>query len=71
MPPVSEGRKERKYKGSSKPDYIDSHSWTSMSPSVRKHMIKLDKEQKEKEKAAMPIPPPNASSSSSVAAAES
>ena len=40
-----------------------------MSPSVRKHMIKLDKEQKEKEKAAMSIPPPNASSSSSVAAA--
>jgi hypothetical protein len=60
-PPASNQRKERKYKGSSKPDYIDSHSWTSMSPSLRKHMIKIDKEQKEKEKlAAMPVPPPDA-----------
>ena len=70
IPPSSDNRKERKYKGSSKPDYIDSHSWTSMSPSLRKHMIKLDKEQKEKERlAATPTPQPTVSSSSSVAAA--
>jgi hypothetical protein len=28
-------RKERKYKGSSKPDWVDSASWVSMSPKVR------------------------------------
>jgi hypothetical protein len=41
--PAQPDRKERKYKGSSKPDWIDSHSWVSMSPSVRRHLIALGK----------------------------
>ena len=36
-------RKERKYKGSSKPDWVDSASWVSMSLKVRKHLIELEK----------------------------
>ena len=35
-------RKERKYKGSSKPNWIDSASWVSMSPAVRRHLIQQD-----------------------------
>ena len=42
-------RKERRYKGSSKPDWIDTHSWVSMSKKVRKHMIELTNRDKERQ----------------------
>ena len=59
-------RKERKYKGSSKPNWIDSASWVSMSPAVRRHLI-------QQEKAKQPISDAettNTSSSSHAAPAE-
>ena len=58
----STGRREHKWKGSTKPDWIDSYSWVSVSLPVRKRMIELtnrDKEAKASAEAAiLPAPEP-------------
>ena len=54
----SSGRKERKWKGSSKPDWIDSYSWVSMSLPVRKRMIELTNKDKESQAPAPAASPP-------------
>ena len=40
-------RRERKHRGSQKPNWIDSASWVSISPAMRADMIKWDKADKE------------------------
>ena len=40
---VSGNRRERRYKGSLKPDWCDSASWVSMGPKVRAHLLELER----------------------------
>jgi hypothetical protein len=45
---------KNEYKGSSKPDWIDSASWVSMTPAVRKHLLKLETEKAASAETAIP-----------------